>query len=71
MHWPFVNLVRVSPLSRAVRIENQILDLGDTAKVLPLRAPIQTMGPGEPHCAGLVKDISHFPDGKQSHKKVV
>lgn len=33
MCWPFVNLVRMSPFSRAMTMEDQILDLGDTTSV--------------------------------------
>ena len=69
MHWPFVNVVNMSPFSRALRTEGQILDLGDPAKMLPLGAPIQMMDQQAFSCAPLVKDISHCPDGKQSHKE--
>lgn len=69
MDGPFVNLVSVGSFSRALRIEDQILNLGDPGKMLPLRAPIQMMGQQAFHCASLVKDISCFADEKQPQKR--
>ncbi|KAB1252836.1 Rho guanine nucleotide exchange factor 6 [Camelus dromedarius] len=64
-------MVNAGPFSRALRIRDQVLDLGDPARMLPLGPPIQRMAQLVFHCTPLVKDISHFPDGKLSHKKIV
>lgn len=62
-------MVNVSLFSRVLRIEDQILDLGDPAKMLPLGASVQRMNQQAFYCTPLVKDISHRPDGKQRHKE--
>lgn len=71
MHWPFVSVVGQSPFSRALRIQDQLLDLRTQLRFSPweLLLGLQMMDQQAFHCASLVKDISHFPDGKQSPQK--